>query len=541
VPLSKQSGILSPARPLPLWLLFPPIFVFVYLTHYLLLRLPYFWDEAGYYIPAAYDFYRTGTLIPHSTLSNAHPPLPSILLAAWWHLSGFVPSGTRAAICIVAACALLAVYRIARPLCGELGAATVTLLTALYPIWYTQSTLAHADIFAAAFTLWGISFFFDSVEISTATPRYISIALLFSLAVLSKETALITPAVLFLAELLHRRRAAMLAALLAPLLPLAAWYAYHRHVTGYIFGNPEYLRYNATANFSVQRIAYALFHRAIHLTAHMNLFVPVLCALACLFLALLPHRKPIPRSIIATIFLLLGGYWIFFSVFGGALLTRYLLPAYPLILLLCVAVWRTRLLQWWPLALLTAAAFIAGIRINPPYHFAPEDNLTYRDLIVLQQQAADIVTQRWPQATVLTAWPMSDELRKPELGYVHTPMNIVSIDDFSYPQLQHAAAEAATFDTAILFSTKYDPPSLRGTRSLTAGGELFDFHRDLFPAQAAALLHGTIVWQAQRNGEWAAVVRFDRGSLASVPFRQSPQQSYLPHRTNENSHLPPSL
>ena len=42
--------------------------------HAPLLRLPYFWDEAGYYIPAARDLF-SGSLIPYSTPSNAHPPL----------------------------------------------------------------------------------------------------------------------------------------------------------------------------------------------------------------------------------------------------------------------------------------------------------------------------------------------------------------------------------------------------------------------------------------------------------------------------------
>ena len=56
-------------------LLYPLFFAAVYLSHLTLLRLPYFWDEAGYYIPAAWDFFRTGTLIPQTTASNAHPPL----------------------------------------------------------------------------------------------------------------------------------------------------------------------------------------------------------------------------------------------------------------------------------------------------------------------------------------------------------------------------------------------------------------------------------------------------------------------------------
>src|SRR5258708_3670252 len=135
--------------PLPLAMLYPVFFAAVYFTHLTLLRLPYFWDEGGYYIPAAWDFFHTGTLIPQTTLTTATPPLPSTLLAGWWHLSGFVPSGARTSVCMVTAAALLAVYRLTRNLLVSPAAAATTLLTAISPIWFAQSTLAHADIFAA--------------------------------------------------------------------------------------------------------------------------------------------------------------------------------------------------------------------------------------------------------------------------------------------------------------------------------------------------------------------------------------------------------
>ncbi len=70
--------------PFPLWMVFPVIFAALYASHFSLLRLPYYWDEAGYYVPAAWDFFRTGSLIPITTMSNAHPPLPSVYLALWW-------------------------------------------------------------------------------------------------------------------------------------------------------------------------------------------------------------------------------------------------------------------------------------------------------------------------------------------------------------------------------------------------------------------------------------------------------------------------
>ncbi len=47
----------------------------------------------------------------------------------------------------------------------------------------------------------------------------------------------------------------------------------------------------------------------------------------------------------------------------------------------------------------------------------------------------------------------------------------------------------------------------------------FDFHLDLRPAAAAALLHGDVVWQASSKGEWVAILRFPRVVDAKVDPR----------------------
>jgi 4-amino-4-deoxy-L-arabinose transferase-like glycosyltransferase len=505
-------------------MLYPLFFVGIYLSHYRLLRLPYFWDEAGYYIPAAWDFFRLGTLIPQSTTTNAHPPLPSILLAAWWHLSGFVISGTRTLVCMVAAAALLGVFKLAKTVTTTAVAAVTVILTAVYPIWFAQSTLAHADIFAAAFTLWGLSFYLDRTEPANNRTAYLA-ALTFSLAALSKETAIVTPAALALWEaillirdhrepILRRPRLNRLLALLAPILPLAAWYAYHYHLTGFVFGNPEFLRYNATANLDAYRVALSLWHRLLHLTTHMNMFVPIVCTIAVLFIPVSPNAPPaIPKPQLKAIAIVLLANWIAFSILGGALLTRYLLPMYPLILLLCVAIWHRHLRRWWALAALSAAASLAGIWINPPYAFAPEDNLTYRDFVVLQQRAVRFIDQHYPQATVLTAWPATSELSRPELGYTNHPVKTAAIQNFAIDQIQKAAADPGSYDVALIFSTKWDPPPNQinlGRRNQSADVKYFDFHRDLSPSEVATLLHGDVVWQAHRKGEWAAVIHFPR-------------------------------
>lgn len=516
----------DPPRPLPLALLFPLFFTAIYLSHWTLLRLPYFWDEGGYYIPAALDFFQTGTLVPTSTLTNAHPPLPSILLAAWWHLSGFVLSGTRTFLCMVSATALLGVYRLGRNLSGALTGASVAVLTAIYPVWFAQSTLAHADMFAAAFTVWGLSFYLDCSVRPTSRRTLAGTCLLFAAAALSKETAILTPLVLAVAEFTAWLRsrskvhARWSAALLTPLLPLLAWYGYHKHKTGFVFGNPEFLRYNATANLEAYRVLLALWHRTLHLTMHMNMFVPVLCTFAALFAPLVAgSRFSLPPPAVVRIVVVLVANTVAFSVLGGALLTRYLLPLFPLLLLLCVSTWRSHLRHWGAPALLTAAAFLVGIWINPPYSFAPEDNLTYRDMIVLHMEAIAYLNAHYPNATVLSAWPASAELEHPQLGYTRRAFRTDVLQNFSMAQMEKAAEDPGAFDTALLFSTKWEPPPGKinlAKRNTSADTRYFDFHHDLSPEEAAALLHGTVVWQDRRKGEWAAVLHFPRIVNASL-------------------------
>lgn len=517
-------------RLLPLRLIFPLLFVGIYLSHLTLLRLPYYWDEAGYYIPAAYDFFRTGDVIPSTTLANAHPPIPSLYLALWWK-SGFTPAVTRTAMCLVTAIGLLAVYRLGMVLNGRIRvAATTTLLTAIYPIWFAQSTLAHADMFAAAATLWGLVFVFPGRR---SPPALWAAVACFAVAAWSKETAIVTPLAISLWEMYlgargsdpdrrgHFRTALLL---LIPPATLLAWYAYFRHRTGYLFGNPEFLRYNATATLSPLRVLLALIHRILQLTAHMNMFVPVLCMLGAMLLLPLQEADGTPRPRIspsnqAILYVVMAANLLFFSVLGGALLTRYLLPLYPLILLLCVSTFYRRVPYWWGLVLLSAAAFVIGLFVNPPYKFAPEDNLNYADVIRLHQQAIRQIVSRFPGSTVLTAWPATDELTRPELGYVKKPMPIVAVANFSLPEIQKAAGSAQNYSVGLAFSTKYDPPRLwlnLGPRNEAFDTRFFDFHRDLEPNAIAHLLQGKIVWWEERQGEWAAVLHFNRPQVASL-------------------------
>jgi hypothetical protein len=525
-------------EPFPTWMIFPVIFAALYASHFSLLRLPYFWDEAGYYIPAAWDFFRTGSLIPSSTISNAHPPLPSIYLALWWKAAGFFPEVTREAVLLVASLGLLAVWRLAMRLVGSEAVAFWTVaLTALYPVWFAQSTLAHADIFASACTLWGLVYALPKDERNPEERKPITAMLWFMAAALCKETAIAVPLTLALVSLADSLRGkpqeqgpALREALwlVVSCIPLACWYAWHYAKTGFVFGNPEYLAYNAQMTMTPVRILAAFGHRILHLTAHMNLFVPSLLTVAAFMLK--PRLdadgrvlEAIGRQTLWRIVFILLANAAMLSVLGGALLTRYLLPMYPLVLLVMVSTFHRRVPLWQGLALLSAVAFIAGLFVNPPYRFAPEDNLAYARVIRLHMAGIAELNKRYRGATVLSAWPVTDELTKPELGYIKEPLAVERIEDFTAGQIDRAATEPQKYSAALVFSTKYDPPTIGlslGPKSEKLDERYFGLHHDLPPEAIAMRLHGDLVWQREDHGMWIALIRFNRQFEANeIPAR----------------------
>jgi hypothetical protein len=247
--------------------------------------------------------------------------------------------------------------------------------------------------------------------------------------------------------------------------------------------------------------------------------VPVLMTVAALLLLdPRPDADGHDRAAIALpaqrrIFILLLVNALLFSVLGGALLTRYLLPMYPLVLLLAVTTFYRRVPLWQGLAAFCAAAFVLGLFVNPPYGFAPEDNLAYSHVVRLHEAGIAELNKLYPGATVLTAWPMSDELTRPELGYLKQPYDVYRLEDFTAAQIARAAAEPGKYSVALVFSTKYDPQSplfTLGAGSKALDERYFGLHRDMQPEAIASELGGTMVWKKVDDGMWIALIRFNR-------------------------------
>ena len=127
--------------------------------------------------------------------------------------------------------------------------------------------------------------------------------------------------------------------------------------------------------------------------------------------------------------------------------------------------------------------------LNPPYAFAPEDNLTYRDMIVLHQQAIALIDQHFPQATVLTAWPANAELIRPELGYTHHARQDRHASRTS-PSTRSRKPQQTPATTTPRSSSppSTSPPAASTSPQHTENSDAryFDFHHDVLPAEAAA-------------------------------------------------------
>src|SRR3979490_2211958 len=168
-------------------LLFALLFAGLMLLHAPLLRLPYFWDEAGYYVPAARDLFLTATLIPQSTPSNAHPPLVMAWLALAWRVFGYSTLVTRTAMLAGSAFSLLGLFRLSRVAANLPLAGATTALVALYPVYFTQSSMAQVDLPAAGFTFWALAAYVEDHTATRKENRPWKQALWFSLAALAKE------------------------------------------------------------------------------------------------------------------------------------------------------------------------------------------------------------------------------------------------------------------------------------------------------------------------------------------------------------------
>lgn len=390
-------------------------------SHYPYWNLPYFWDEAGQFIPAALDLLQIQAWIPSSTLPNIHPPGVMAYLAAVWGLSGgHTILATRVAMLFLAALGFTGSFALAVRLTqGAPGLPAFGAIAALMasPLVFTQSMMAQLDFPALTFTVWALVLFLHE--------RHLWAAACCVALVLVKETGLLLPMV-FAAWLIYKHRDVKDAVwYMLPLMALGAWITVLWMATGNPLGNQEFASYNTAYSLHPVRLIAALLRRIYYLfLAEFRWIGTVPLALA--------WRAGVFRT---EEWKVAGGFAVLhvaaMSLLGGATLERYLLPAMP-VMFAAMGVGWGRLPRIWKVA--APALMAAGMLVclfTPPMLPAPfENNLAMVDVVELHEAAAQFVESTFPGARVATAWPLSDAMRRPEFGYVSREFDVTETHDF---------------------------------------------------------------------------------------------------------------
>jgi hypothetical protein len=517
------------------YLYFLALFAFIaFLTHAPLLRLPYYWDELGQFVPAALDIFHSGAWIPHSTVPNVHPPAVMAYLAAFWSVAGCSPLATRIAMLLLASVAILVGFLLAIELCRNVRGAPAfmaVILLCASPLFFAQAMLAQLDMPAMLFTCLALLLF---VQHRTRLAAMVCVVL-----VLVKETGLIVP-LLFGAWLLYEKRPRDAAWFLLPGLALGAWLAVLAHGTGHLFGNSEFTRYNLYYPFHPVRFAFALGRRLYYLFFQDFHWIGTIAILLALRFRLPSRTRLAGESACATrggtdafvcqptlavfstrawriAWLLIGIHVLFLSTVGGAMLERYLLPVLPIVYTAMVAAmsaYRPTLKAACQLALL--AGLIAGNFWNPPYPFPFENNLSFTDFVKLQQAAAEFLERNYAGARVATVWPLTSALSRPEFGYVSRALPVHSLPDFTASSVDKVDwHDARVF---VLFSRMWDPEwswtRIELVRKIWR--RFYGYEPELsIPDMRSRPVSPLAHWS--RRGLWIEVYEVNTGTAASAP------------------------
>ncbi len=370
-----------------------------------------------------------------------------MLLAGVWKLVGNSIPVTRTVMLAWGAAYLTLGFLLAIELLkGARGAPAFIALAmlALNPLVYTQSMMAQLDLPAAVFTtllLFGWARGNEAIMLAGAIG-----------SVCFKETSLAVCWVLAWWAWREGRKAFAWQLLLAPALIVLNWVGYVWCSTGKLFGDTAYAEYNMLYPLHPARLLYALARRVSYLGIE-NLHILGAGVLASKWreAGFGPAWRPVAASCLALVALV--------SVAGGAVLERYLLPVLP-VLYAAFAAGFSRLAGWRKhfTVALSCTGLLTMLFVNPPWPYALENNLAMVDLVEVQKDVSGYLAGRLSRSRITTAWPLTDALRKPYLGYVEEALpDVRSVDDFSLERLK--GLDWRKGDVLVVYARSWNPDS----------------------------------------------------------------------------------
>lgn len=380
------------------------------------LATPYYWDETLWIRFA----HRLSELPLWHVLPGCHPPTlfggrpPGLYLplAALFKITGPSIWLSHLAIAGFAALGVAFTYRLGALLYGSTAGLFAALFLFLNPLYFAQAGMFVADLPASAC---GVA------SVYWALRRRYGPYLLFALVlVLLKETALAIVFAVSAYVLIRERRRGIAAALRAalpwavPLIVMGLYYTAQKLTSGSFF-----VQYAEQFDWLQPEL---LLQQARTVTRWI--FVDqlrwIFTALVALHLLRDRSARRRPELLLFGMIFVCSGY-AFSALY---LLPRYLLPVMPYVAILgaaaLIGVFRRPAIQT-----TVGVALLALLALRLPGSDAPgtrEWDLGYLAAVKAYTATAHRLEREHRDARILTTWPLTECLRRPELGYVAAPL-----------------------------------------------------------------------------------------------------------------------
>lgn len=404
---------------------------------------PYWWDAAAVYVPGARwlaenDFLATPGVFP-SLLGRGHTPLYYVITAIAFAIFGSAPAVGHAIVLGFSAIGLAYTYALGTWLGGRPAGIAAAILTGVAPLWLTMSSQALPEIPLATLTIASLYEF--------ARGRHWAAAGWGVLVVLTKETGLACTCAIFGASVLwwlrdrdpRARRAGLVATI--PAIALLGFFVWQRVAEGW-WVLPYHQELFETEHSLAEQGWYVFGTIALA----QGRWAALIAAIAIgawrwrrgSFAA--PARDPIatPRPwTLAALALVIVANQVFFTKMW--FLDRYALAAHPpfavliALALLPESTASRRVLLAGALPIAVSAVLSVALRWSGTGYESGETTFRYLRMIEAHQRLYARLEALEPAPVILTTWPMTEELRDPELGWVRRRYRALGSGYFEEP------------------------------------------------------------------------------------------------------------
>ncbi|MBE0648592.1 MAG: glycosyltransferase family 39 protein [Bacteroidales bacterium] len=390
--------------------------------------LPFEWDEMGVYVPAAFLMKDTGHigLLPsclEPLFSRGHPLLFTFITALVFKLFGETVLAGHIYAMSVTVLTVVVFFLFARKEFNPLTAFFASILLMIQPTFYTMSVIVLPEMMLTLFSIlsvWGI-----------VRHRWILYAVSSSLAIMTKESAIVIPAVAMLVlfiEALSKRELFSLKSIklfslsLVPLLVFGLFLIVQKIQNGwYLF--PEHIGY---IHFTWDTI-YPIGQRILNeMFINFGKWPTGVSFLAGIVLCIFRKQLKIPLNANAIMVFSLFVLFVFLFAVFNYYLTRYILYGIPFIILGGVHTFfkvterivpRFRFMG--PVLVTALAAFFGVIKGYPDMYRFPFGDMSYTSTIKITKDAISWAEkQPWRNDTIEANFPVYQALKDKRNGYL---------------------------------------------------------------------------------------------------------------------------